>query len=141
MYIEHIRLKNFRNFIDENVEFCPGVNIIYGANAQGKTNLLEAIWLFGGGHSFRNAKENELINFNSESAEIETDFYSHDYEHNSVIKYSRGKKEIYINQIRKSGAELAQRFSAVVFSPEHMTLVKNGPAERRKFLDGAIARE
>lgn len=141
MYVKNLLLKNFRNFKEEKIEFCPGVNVIYGDNAQGKTNLLEAVWLFCGGHSFRGAKDGELIGFGCDSAQIETEFISGDYEWNAVIKYSQGKKEITVNQICKSGAELAKRFFAVVFSPEHMTLVKNGPAQRRKFLDGALARE
>lgn len=114
--------------------------MIYGKNAQGKTNLLEAIWLFTGGHSFRGAKENELINFKSESAEEEIEFFSQNYGQNAKISLCGGKKEILINGIQKSAAALAEKLSAVVFSPDQMTLVKNGPTERRRFLDGAIAK-
>lgn len=136
-----MKFENFRNLKKACFEPCEGVNVIYGDNAQGKTNILEAVWLFGGGHSFRGAKESELINFESASASIEMDFIAQGYEQNAKIIYSEGKKEVIINGISKNGAALAEKFPEVVFSPEHMTLVKKGPSERRKFLDGAIARK
>lgn len=141
MNITGLELKNFRNFKYAQITPSDNVNVIYGDNAQGKTNLLESIWLFSGGHSFRGAKESEFINFNSDFANIGINFVAQGYDQNANIKYLNGKKEISINNIpNKNSANLAQKLSAVVFSPEHLTLVKKGPAERRKFLDSIIAR-
>ncbi len=141
MNITSLELNNFRNFKHTQINPSDNVNVIYGDNAQGKTNLLEAIWLFSGGHSFRGARESEFINFDSEVASIGINFVAQGYEQTANIKYLNGKKEISINNIpNKSSINLAQKLSAVVFSPEHLTLVKNGPAERRKFIDSIIAR-
>lgn len=141
MIVRGLSLKNFRSYESAQLHPCEGVNIIYGKNAQGKTNLLEALWLFGGGHSFRGSKDSEFVRFNSQLARLEMDFNSLSLDQTAEIVYTKDKKIIKINGIDKSGAELSQRVCAVVFSPEHMSLVKSGPAERRKFLDGAIARK
>ncbi len=142
MIIKKLRFENFRNLLTGEIEPCEKVNVIYGDNAQGKTNLLEAIWLFCGGHSFRGAKENELINFNDNFFKLTMDFYSQDREQNAEISFSQNKKKIKLNGVEKSSSSyLTEVFSCVVFSPENMTLVKRGPSLRRKFLDGAICQQ
>lgn len=140
MYLTELRFKNFRNLKDEVLFPCRGVNVVCGGNANGKTNILEGIWLFCGGHSFRRAKESELINFKSESALAQACFFSGGYEQTIKAVYTKDKRELYLNGIQKSGAQASQRFPAVVFFPDNMTLVKNGPDERRRFLDGAAAK-
>ena len=142
MIIKKLRFENFRNLSNGEITPCEKVNVIYGDNAQGKTNLLEAIWLFCGGHSFRGAKENELIHFENNFFRLSMDFYSYERDQSAEIAFSQNKKKIKINGVDKnSSSYLTEIFSCVVFSPENMTLVKRGPSLRRKFLDGAISQQ
>jgi len=137
-----LKFSDFRNLKDNIIYPCEETNIIYGDNAQGKTNLLEAIWLFSGGHSFRGAKEIALTKFGSKSSLIEMEFFSQERNQTASIKFCGNKKQIHINDVeKKSSAYLSQCFGAVVFSPEHLSLVKNGPALRRRFIDGAICQQ
>lgn len=142
MNVNALELLNYRNLKDNRIEPFEKVNVICGSNAQGKTNLLEAIWLFSGGHSFRGAKENELISFGKSGARLKMEFYSQCRDQNADILFSGSKKEVKVNGVKKtSAAYLSQYFCAVVFSPEHLTLVKNGPSLRRRFIDGFICRQ
>lgn len=139
MKITRLQFEGFRNLKDSFIEPCDGVNIIYGNNAQGKTNLLECIWLFTGGHSFRGARHRELVSFERENAKIKMSFYAQQRDQRAEIDISGGKREVTINGVRKSSpSEIIGRFCAIVFSPEHLTFVKSGPGERRRFMDGAI---
>lgn len=142
MKVNKIKFENFRNLIQSEIVPCEGVNIIYGDNAQGKTNLLETIWLFCGGHSFRNSKDNELIRWEKNFAKLEMDFFGQNRNQTAEINLTNNKKTVLINGVeKKSAAELIEKFCAVVFYPEHLNLIKKGPLERRKFLDSAICRE
>ncbi len=142
MIVRSLEFSSFRNLKDNRIFPSEDINIIFGDNAQGKTNLLEAIWLFSGGHSFRGAKENELISFGKKRSKLTMDFTSQGREQNASIKFMGGKKEIELNSVKKpSSAYLSECFSAVVFSPEHLSLVKEGPSLRRRFLDGAICQQ
>lgn len=142
MKVVSLKFYDFRNLKDNIIYPAEGINVIYGDNAQGKTNLLEAIWLFSGGHSFRGSKENELIKIGSKNSLLEMEFFSQEREQKASIKFLGNKKEIEINSVPKpSSAYLSQCFGAVVFSPEHLSLVKNGPSLRRKFIDGAICQQ
>lgn len=142
MIVKRLKFENFRNLLNNEIFPCEKVNVIYGDNAQGKTNLLEAIWLFCGGHSFRGSKENELINFDDNFFRLSMDFHSFDRDQNAEITFSQNKKKIKLNSVEKnSSSYLTEVFSCVVFSPENMTLVKRGPSLRRKFLDGAICQQ
>ncbi|MBQ7384891.1 MAG: DNA replication/repair protein RecF [Ruminococcus sp.] len=142
MKVNALEFVNYRNLTDNRIEPSEKVNVIYGNNAQGKTNLLEAVWLFSGGHSFRGAKENELIKFGENNARLYLEFFAGKREQKAEILYQSSKKEVIINNVKKSSAAyLSQHFSAVVFSPEHLTLIKNGPSLRRKFIDGSICQQ
>lgn len=146
MKLLKLNFKGFRNLEDGVIEPGDGVNVIYGENAQGKTNLLEAIWVLCGAHSFRGARDSELIGFNSEKAQLYGEFYSQNRVQNALISFytsknRKDKKEILINAIPKSAASLVEKTGAVVFSPEDLTLVKSGPSFRRKFIDSAICRQ
>lgn len=142
MKVNALEFLNYRNLSDNKIEPSERVNVIYGNNAQGKTNLLEAVWLFSGGHSFRGAKDSELIKFGENKARLFMDFFAGKREQKAEILYTGSKKEVIINSVKKSSAAyLAQHFSAVVFSPEHLTLIKNGPSLRRKFIDGSICQQ
>lgn len=138
MRISRLHLEQFRNIESLSVFPCETVNIIYGDNAQGKTNLLEAIWLLSGAKSFRGAKDADLIRFGESRALIESDFFCSGRQQTSKIQLE-GKKTAWLNDIRQDSiTAFAGIFTTVVFSPSHLGLVKDGPAGRRKFLDTSI---
>ena len=135
MKVTSVEYKNYRNLEDGFLVPCDGVNVIYGDNAQGKTNLIEALWLFCGGHAFRTSKDSEVIKWNSDFARQERNQKA------SIIIGSK-RKLVSINGVeKKSSSALIEKFCAVVFSPEHLNLIKRGPGERRRFIDSAICRE
>ena len=139
MIIKGLTLTNFRNFPQTTVTPCEHINIFYGDNAQGKTNLLEAIWLFTGAKSFRGAKDNEFIEFDKEFCSLSLDFYAEGREQNAQIKLSKTKKVVSLNDIEKTSVtKLAGEFLSVAFSPTDLALIKESPTQRRKFIDGAI---
>ena len=139
MTVNSVKIKNFRNIADLSFTADNGVNVIYGENAQGKTNILESIWLFTGCKSFRGAKDNELIKFNSDFAKINLEFSDNLREKKSEIIIADKKKNASLNGISlRSTAELIGSFYAVIFSPVHLSLIKDGPSARRKFLDTAL---
>ncbi len=140
MIITKLQFEGFRNLDDGEISPDSGVNVIFGTNAQGKTNLLEGIWLLSGNRSFRGSRDSELIKFGRDFARLRIDFFSEDREQTAEILFLKGKKEVKINGIKQTSASsLIGKLCAVVFSPEHLTLVKSGPAERRKFIDNAIS--
>lgn len=139
MIIKQIEISNYRNLSHVLLQPISQMNIIYGENAQGKTNLLEAIWLFTGGHSFRGAKDHELIAFKKSTFKLNLQFFSEEREQNAKINMKNGKRSVTINEIeKKSASSLVGKFCAVVFSPEHLALVKEGPTNRRNFVDGSL---
>lgn len=139
MTVNELSFENYRNLKNNKIEPSDKVNVIYGENAQGKTNLLEAIWLFCGGHSFRGSKENEMVGFDQNFFKLSMKFFSGGREQDADIIFSQNKKQIKINGVEKtSSSYLTEVFSAVVFSPEHLNLIKRGPNVRRRFLDAAI---
>lgn len=142
MKVLAVKFENYRNLKNDIIQPCEGVNIIYGDNAQGKTNLLEAIWLFCGGHSFRSAKDSEVIRWEKNYARLEMRFFGQEREQTAKLMFTGNKKHLEINGVeKKSAAALIEKFCAVVFSPEHLNLIKRGPSQRRKFIDSAICRE
>lgn len=142
MKVTALKFENYRNLKNNIIKPCAGVNVIYGDNAQGKTNLLEALWLFCGGHSFRGSKDNEVINWNKDFAKIEINFFGQEREQTAKIEFKGSKKRVEINGVQKSSsAALIEKYCAVVFAPDHLNLIKRGPSERRKFVDSAICRE
>ncbi len=138
MRVKSLKLFNFRNI--ENIELspCDGMNVICGENAQGKTNILESIWLFTGAKSFRGSKDREFIKFGEDFSLLEFEFISEDIEKQAKIKISE-KREIFLNENKlKSPSHIAGNFNAIVFSPIDLRIVTDGPSIRRKFLDTAI---
>ena len=139
MIVQELSFENFRNLKNNTIIPADRVNVIYGENAQGKTNLLEALWLFCGGHSFRGAKESEMVGFEKSFFRLNMFFHSGGREQSADIAFGRDRKQIHLNGVeRASSSYLTEVFSAVVFSPEHLTLIKRGPNVRRRFLDAAI---
>lgn len=142
MRVIALQFENYRNLKNGFIQPCEEVNVIYGDNAQGKTNLLEALWLFCGGHSFRGSKDKEIIKFGEDFTKLDLRFFGQERIQNATIAIKNGKKQVKINGINKnSAASLIEKYCAVVFSPEHLNLIKRGPSERRKFIDSAICRE
>lgn len=142
MKINSLEFENFRNLEKNKIFPNHRTNVIYGENAQGKTNLLECMWLFCGGHSFRGSSDKEMIRFGEKFSKIRLEFDSGGRTQNAEIIYQGKKKEVFLNGVKKkSGAELIEQFSCVVFYPEHLSLVKAGPGLRRKFLDGALCQQ
>lgn len=136
MRVKTLDIKSFRNV--ESIEFepCEGANIIFGDNAQGKTNLLESVWLFSGSKSFRGSKDSEFTMFGASSAKLELGFYASEREQTASICFNGEKKTAFLNEIKQeSVTKLAGRFCVVVFSPDHLSLVKQGPDRRRKLID------
>ena len=141
MQINKISFKNYRNLYDNEIEFCDGINVIYGLNANGKTNLAEAIWLLTGIKSFRGNKDKELINKNNftENTRIKGYFLSNGRKQTAEIEIDK-KRSAVLNEVKlNSPNELSKSFSAIVFSPTDMYLISDGPSMRRKFLDNAIS--
>lgn len=137
MKINSITLENYRNIKKLSVDF-DDVNIIWGQNAQGKTNLLEALYLFSGAKSFRGAKDKELIQFNCDYAKLKLDFFANGREQTAEINI-KDRKTVQLNGIKKkSAADLGDEIKTIIFSPDHLNMIKEGPNERRKFVDGAL---
>ena len=138
MIVKKLSGENFRNLLPFSVQFCEDTNIIYGNNAQGKTNLIEAIWLFTGAKSFRGAKDSEMVAFGNNNASLKMDFISGGVEKEAKITInSRRYAELDTKKL-KSVSQLVGNFCATVFSPSDLGIIKEGPAQRRRFLDLAI---
>ena len=142
MYCKKISVENFRNIEKCDVEFSPGVNILYGENAQGKTNLLEAIFYSSVCRSFRASNVGEMIRFGQKHAQISLDYCDANRENNIKIQFLGDKKKIAEkNHLRaEKMSDIVGSFRAVLFCPEHLSLIKDGPSERRNYLDIAISR-
>jgi DNA replication and repair protein RecF len=138
MIFKKLSLKNFRNINEVKIELSEKVNVIYGENAQGKTNILESLWLFTGAKSFRGSKDTELISFGKEISKISLEFFDGNRENTCVIDIESRRKAT-LNDVELSSASLlAGKILAVVFSPNDLNIVKDGPIFRRKFLDTAL---
>lgn len=140
MKVTSLELENFRNIPAARLEPCEGVNVIFGENAQGKTNLLEAIWLCSGGKSFRGARESQMIRFGEKMFRVGLSFADRQREQRISYHSSGSGRKVQLNGVPlRSSAELAGEFLSVVFSPSDLSIVQEGPAERRSFLDNAIS--
>ena len=143
MRVNSLEIQNFRNIENMTVNPGEGVNIIYGENAQGKTNLLEALWLFTGCKSFRGAKEREFIKFGAdlepqEFARLDMKFSDENLEHEASLILAEKKKAILDGVEHASSSALFGEFLGIIFAPQHLNLVKGGPVERRKFINMAL---
>ena len=139
MWINEIKLKNFRNYNYQEIQLHENINVFFGENAQGKTNIIESIFLSSIGKSFRTNKEKELIKFNEQKAFIEMNFKKSDREGNLKIEIG-DKKQIYLNGIKlKKLSELLGNINIVIFTPDDIHILKGGPQNRRKFLDIMIS--
>lgn len=137
MIIKSIELKNCRNYRDLNISFDKGTNILYGDNAQGKTNVLEAIFLSATTKSHKGSRDKEIIHFEEDEAHIRTYLDRDGMEYRVDMHLRRNKsKGIAVNgQKLKKASELIGLLNVVFFSPEDLSIIKNGPSERRRFVD------
>ena len=141
MNLTEIRLRTFRNYENLKLSFEPGVNLIVGDNAQGKTNLLEAISYLGSGKSFRAQKTAEMVRFGDDFAEIQGKVFSQ--ERQQELRYllfagSRPRQIFRNGAKKKSVSELAGVMPTVLFCPEDLLILKMGSSQRRRFGDGAL---
>ncbi len=138
MYIKKIELHNFRNYSKQEINLNKSVNVFYGDNAQGKTNILEAIFLCAFGKSFRTNKEKELVKLDTNNANIIIEYEKKDRNGKVSISIS-DKKQILVNGIKiKKLSELLGNINIVIFTPDDINILKGVPALRRKFLDMMI---
>lgn len=137
MHIESIELLNFRNYRELSLALDPGTNIIYGDNAQGKTNILESIYVCGTTKSHRGSKDRELLRFGEDEAHIRMFVRRDEMQYKIDMHLKKNKsKGIAINGIPiRKASELFGIVNIIFFSPEDLNIIKNGPAERRRFLD------
>lgn len=148
MYFKKIKLKNYRNFSDLSIEFDPNLNIFIGNNAQGKTNLLEGINFIVKGSSYRTKEDKEVINWNNKSAYLFGEVNKDDENIQVALALEKKSENFYknklikiikINQNIQKKTALNKEFKGVVFSPEHLQIIKGAPSLRRKFLDEQIS--
>lgn len=141
MVINKLHIQNFRNYTDETLTFGRGTNILYGNNAQGKTNILEAVFVFCSGRSHRRADDGEMIQYGMPQACIEVEFSDEARAYTGKMLISSGKKKaVYFNGIAlKKISQIANYIHAVIFSPEDLEIIKGSPGERRRFMDMAIS--
>ena len=137
MYIKSLELNNYRNYDNLSIEFERGTNILYGNNAQGKTNILESIYVASTTKSHRGSKDREIINFEKDEAHIKATVMKKDVPIRIDIHLKKNKsKGIAINGIPiRKASELFGVLNVVFFSPEDLNIIKTGPAERRRFID------
>jgi DNA replication and repair protein RecF len=137
MIVKSLELMNFRNYNHLNMNFSSGTNILFGENAQGKTNILEAIYLCGTTKSHRGSKDKEMISFQKEEAHIRVLLEKNSISHKIDLHIKKNKtKGVAIDAIPiKRQGDLFGMLNLVFFSPEDLYIIKNGPSERRRFLD------
>ena len=140
MKLRRIALDGFRNYTDFTADFSPGVNVIWGENAQGKTNLLEAIGFLSGARSHRARVDKELIAFHRDRGTITAEVTSRGRDFLLEVQLFQGaRRRLFVNHVKcKTAAELGGIVQTVLFCPEDLALIKAGAAERRSFLDHAI---
>lgn len=139
MILESVSLENFRSAKKEIIRFFPGVNLLYGNNAEGKTNVLEAVYFFARGRSFRAARENELVRFGEDGCTVKIEYQRRGKKEVLEYRYYDGTRRRSKNGVKITAREMLGNFCAVLFCPDHLAVIKRTPAERREFLNAAIA--
>ncbi len=141
MFCKKATYVNFRNIENAEIELDSGVNVLQGFNAQGKTNILEGIYCFACGKSFRGASDRELVRLGKEQGEISLEFADKDRLRNHSIRLFENERKICLKEGIKVSkmSEFIGVFRAVLFSPDHLSIIKDGPGERRAFLDIALS--
>ena len=140
MRIDSLELEDFRNYARQRVELDPDCNVIFGENAQGKTNLLEAVVYLSRGKSPRARTDREMIRFDAPAARMEAEVFSREREFRVRVElYRDRRRKMSVNQVSaKSGAALSDVYQTVFFCPEDLFLIREGAAARRRFCDNAL---
>ena len=137
MYIKSINLENFRNYKNQNIEFINGINLFVGNNAQGKTNIIESIYISAFGKSYRTIKDLEIIKFDEEYSKISSNFIKNNTEQNIELYIDKNnrkvikKDDVKINKL----SDFVGNVLIVIFSPDSLDIVKGSPSKRREFID------
>ena len=140
MYVEYLKIRNFRNLENVELHLTPGMVVLRGKNGQGKTNLLEALYVAATGRSFRTSPPREMIRFEHKSAEIKAIISRHGVRHEVDIRIEGGKRTIQIDGRKTpSAAGLLEMLNVVAFFPDDLRIAKGSPEERRRFLDRSVA--
>lgn len=143
MILSHVFLTQFRNITGAEIDFAPGVNVLWGDNAQGKSNILEAIYYCARGRSFRGAAEKQMIQTGTEFASFGVTYKGERTSRPETLSFSflaGGRKLMERDGIRMTSLmETVGRLHAILFTPQHLSIVSGSPAERRAFMDVAIA--
>lgn len=135
MIFERLRLVNFRNYRDVVLSFSPRVNVFLGENGQGKTNLLEAMYMISQGDSFRYSDNSTLINTNTSESVIQALITQNDLHYKLKLGLSKSRKVLTLNDKRVNSADIRKIFASVVFSPESLSSIKEGADHRRELVD------
>lgn len=137
MYIQSVRIKNFRNIDDAFLELSPKVNILFGDNAQGKTNFLESIYTSVNGLSFRTTDYKNILN-DSKTAYVDISIQSRSLQHRLQTMTSLSERKMILNEKKVSRSTIRAEFSTILFSPESLSVIKNSDRERRDLVDDLI---
>lgn len=139
MILRKIELNNFRNTVSVGICFNDGVNLLYGKNAEGKTNVLEAIYFFARGKSFRGGRDNDIVRFSEKGYSIKIEFEKKDGLNTIEYRYYDGQRQRLLNGVKVGVKEIIGKFNAVLFCPDHLSIIKAAPSERREFLNIALS--
>lgn len=142
MICKKITYKNFRNIENASIDLDPSVTVFNGLNGQGKTNILEGVYFFAAGRSFRTVHENELVRFGCDYGQIEMTFFDGKRDNTALFRFvpRLSKRFCIINDVPITRlSEVVGKFRSVLFCPEHLSIVKDGPSVRRRFIDHALS--
>lgn len=135
-YLDNLLLRGFRNYLDQQLFFHPNLNLVVGENAQGKTNLLESIYYLSVTRSFRTTREQELANFEDRTFFLRGQFVVDDFKNKVQVSYRLGDQlKVLVDDNPAYRFDHLQRFPVVVFSPDDLQIIKDGPSVRRRFLN------
>ncbi len=138
MIFEKVRLRNFRNFTEVDAEFSPRINVFLGDNGQGKTNLLEALYLLSQGSTFRYADNSVLINQSSQESFIAAAVNQNDLHYNLKLNLLKTKKNLFLNDKKVTASDIRKVFASVIFSPESLSAIKEASDNRRELIDDLL---
>ncbi len=143
MFVNLARYRNFRNIDGEEIKFSRGVNVLYGGNAEGKTSAVEGIYICSAGRSHRTVHETELIKSGAEFGNVSLEFTDSRRKREIEMYFLKnGKKSCFVNSVPvKKMSEFVGVFKAVIFCPEHLSIVKDGPSVRRNFIDRGMSKD
>jgi len=141
VYINSLNLVNFRNYSSLSIEFDDNINIFYGMNAQGKTNIIESLYVGGFGKSFRTSNDRDMVSMGENFAALRIKYFCRGRKQKIDLRWNeKGKKEIKVNESSlEKLSDILGNLNVVIFSPEDLKLVKEGPSERRRFMNREIS--